>query len=218
MKTKIITSFIFLFFVFSFISVEQSKIKVACIGDSITDGDGLKDRSKEAYPAILSSLLGNKYDVVNFGKSGATVLKNGDWPYWEKPAFKEALEFNPNIVIILLGANDSKPQNIPSHKGKFINDLRAMVDSFASLPSRPRIYLCKPVPAFPNRFNISDSILVTDVLPAINKVAKEKRCKVIDLHSKFSKNPEYFPDGVHPDKSGAIAIANYISKFIKKQI
>jgi lysophospholipase L1-like esterase len=200
---------------FTLQSSGEPKIKVACIGDSITDGDGLQDRTKEAYPAILSAILGEDYEVLNFGKSGATMMKNGDWPYWAKPAFGEALAFNPAIVIIKLGSNDAKPQNIPAHRGEYIEDLRAMVDTFSTLPSRPRIYLCKPVPAFENRFHIIDSLLCSDVLPAIDIVAAEKDCRVIDLYTEFSDKQFYFPDGVHPDKAGAAAIAEYIANKIK---
>lgn len=197
-------------------SFTPGKIRVACIGDSITDGDGLQDRTKEAYPAILSTLLGDDYEVVNFGKSGSTLLKSGDWPYWNKPAFGEALNFHPNIVIIKLGSNDAKIQNIPAHPGEYIDDLKAMVDSFAALPSNPRIYLCKPVPAFENRFHIIDSLLCSDVLPAIDIVAAEKNCKIIDLHTTFLHKKEFFPDGVHPNQNGAVAIAEVVAKAIQK--
>lgn len=205
-----------LFSIFSQSFNLTSKVKVACVGDSITDGDGLQDRKTEAYPAILSTILGIDYEVINFGKSGATLLKSGDWPYWVKPAFKEAMDFNPDIVIIQLGSNDSKPQNIPSFPGEYVNDLRAMVDSFQSLPSNPQIYLCKPIPSFANRFHINDTVLCSEAIPAIDQVAFEKKCKVIDLHAAFIYKPQFFPDGVHPDKTGAIEIAACVAKSIKQ--
>ncbi|NDW09959.1 GDSL-type esterase/lipase family protein [Dysgonomonas sp. 520] len=213
-KTTLIIT-ILLFALFSQSFDHGSPKKVACVGDSITDGDGLQDRSKEAYPAILSVLLGDGYQVVNFGKSGATMLKSGDWPYWDKPAFREALAFNPDIVIIQLGANDTKPQNIPSFPGKYEEDLRAMVDSFQQLSSHPEIFLCKPIPSFKNRFHINDTILCSEAIPAIDKVAFEKKCRVIDLHAAFLYRPEFFPDGVHPDKNGAIEMAVIVAKSIK---
>lgn len=194
----------------------QPIIKVACVGDSITEGDGLKDRANEAYPAILSKELGKKYRVLNFGQSGATLLKKGDRPYWEKVAFKNVLAYEPDVIIIQLGTNDSRQQNILSYPGEFVNDLRAMVDSFQLLPSRPRIYLCKPVPSITNRYQIIDSVLVTDVIPAIDQVAVEKKCNVIDLYKAFADKTNLFPDGVHPNKEGAVQVAEIIARSINK--
>lgn len=193
----------------------SSVVKVACVGDSITEGDGLTDRANEAYPAVLSQLLGSDYRVLNFGQSGATLLKNGDWPYWEKIAYKNVLAYEPDIVIVQLGTNDSKQQNIPSYPGEFIEDLRSLVDIFQSLPSKPEIYLCKPVPSVENRFNINDSVLQVEVLPAIEQVAAEKRCKIIDLHTAFSDKMYLFPDGVHPDKVGAKEVAEFIANSLR---
>ena len=82
------------------------KIRVACIGDSVTFGAGIKDRKENSYPAQLQDLLGNEYEVENFGFSGATLLKNGHKPYWVKKVFQESKDFAPNIAIIHLGLND----------------------------------------------------------------------------------------------------------------
>ena len=207
--------FPFVLFVVMLTACAPSVMKVACVGDSITEGDGLADRANEAYPAILSNLLGNNYCVLNFGQSGATLLKNGDWPYWKKIAYKNVLAYEPDIVIIQLGTNDSKQQNIPSYPGEFVNDLREMVDSFLLLPSKPQIYLCKPVPSVNNRYHINDSVLQAVVLPAIEQVSIEKKCKIIDLHKAFADKMNLFPDGVHPDKKGAIEIAEFIANTIR---
>lgn len=198
-----------------FMSCEPTVVKVACVGDSITEGDGLADRANESYPAVLSQLLGSGYRVLNFGQSGATLLKNGDWPYWKKIAYRNVLAYEPDIVIVQLGTNDSKQQNIPSYPGEFIEDLRSLVDNFQSLPSEPDIYLCKPVPSVENRFNISDSVLQAEVIPAIDQVAAEKKCKIIDLHTAFSDKMYLFPDGVHPDKVGAEKVAEFIANSLK---
>lgn len=191
-------------------------VKIVCVGDSITEGDGLVDRANEAYPAILSQELNDSFRVINLGQSGATLLKNGDWPYWKKIAYKNTLAINPNIIIILLGANDSKPQNIPAYPGEFELNLDEMVENYKNLPSRPQIYLCTPMPAFENRFNINDSVLRAEVIPAIEKIAKKKNCSIIDLHSSFSDKADILPDGVHPNKNGAADIAKYIARHIKQ--
>ena len=80
----------------------ENKIRVTCIGDSITEW-GYPD----PYTYYLQELLGKDYLILNCGLSGARMLKNvGD--FWESKQFKDALECSPNIVTILLGTNDSQ--------------------------------------------------------------------------------------------------------------
>src|SRR3954454_24795429 len=93
------------------VSVGAAPLKVACVGDSITEGSGLGNPAVEAYPPRLQRLLGTNYVVTNFGVSGRTLLKKGDFPYWKELAFTNSLKSNPNIVIIQLGTNDGKPYN-----------------------------------------------------------------------------------------------------------
>jgi len=40
----------------------------------------------------------------------------GDYPYMKEKMYGEALKFNPNIVVLKLGTNDSKPHNWVFHK------------------------------------------------------------------------------------------------------
>ena len=100
-------------------------IRVACVGNSITYG-GL---GAQSYPQRLNSILGDEYDVRNFGISGTIILKDGDFPYWNESAFLDAKDYNPEILIILLGTNDSKPQNwIFGYQ--FYNDYMDMIAEF----------------------------------------------------------------------------------------
>jgi len=69
----------------------QDPIKIACVGNSITYGSGVANREKNAYPEQLQSMLGNTYEVRNFGVGGRTLLKKGDKPYWETEAYSKAL-------------------------------------------------------------------------------------------------------------------------------
>src|SRR5260221_6562390 len=113
------------------------QIRVACVGDSITYGAGITDRAHNSYPAQLASMLGSKWTVQNFGVSGTNLLKQGDHPYWNEQAFKDALAFKPHAVVIKLGTNDSKPQNW-AHKDDFVADYLALIRSFQELESKPR--------------------------------------------------------------------------------
>ena len=52
-------------------------IKIACVGDSLTDGSKSSGGKKgdTAYPAWLGRILGSSYDVRNFGAAGDTLLR-----------------------------------------------------------------------------------------------------------------------------------------------
>ena len=118
-------------------------IKVACVGDSITQGSGAKPG--QSYPSQLQALLGEGYQVGNFGVSGRTLLKQGDFPYWKEKKYQAALAMEPAIVIIMLGTNDTKPQNW-KFEAEFAADYRELVKSFQSLKSKPKVLVCRPVP------------------------------------------------------------------------
>jgi acyl-CoA thioesterase-1 len=187
----------------------RETIRIACIGDSITYGYSIKNRSKDCYPAQLGRMLGQKWQVRNFGVSGATLLKKGDLPYWNQQAFKDALAYNPHVVIIKLGTNDTKPQNW-KYKDQFAADYTNMIDRFAELPSNPRIWICQPVPAYGEQWGISETRIKNEVIPLINRIARSKHVPVIDLYGPLSGKPELFPDQIHPNAEGAYDIAKEI--------
>ncbi len=192
-------------------------VRVACVGDSITYGAGVANRGKNNYPKVLGGLLGAGYESRNFGVSGATLLKKGDLPYWRTGAFKAATEFKPHIVIIKLGTNDSKPQNW-KHKAQYAVDLAALVDHFKALSSRPKVWLCKPVPVYKDRWGITEKVVKGEVIPLLEGVAKKKKLPVIDLYKALSGAREHFPDGVHPNVKGAEILARAVYKAIKGAI
>lgn len=210
---KRIQSLIALVFIFTVVVQAQSKVlKVACIGNSITYGSGIKDQARDSYPALLGRMLGNGYEVRNFGRSGTTLLRKGNYPYWGTAEYQNAKQFNPDIVVIKLGSNDSKPVNKAFWK-EFKNDLGNMVDSFRLLPSKPKIYLCLPVPAMGiGNFGITDSILVKVINPQIKAVAKQKKTELIDLHLALENQAVLFPDRIHPNEAGVLLIAKAVGK------
>jgi len=148
-------------------------IKVACIGNSITEGSGIANKEKYSYPAQLQTMLGSGWKVKNFGVGGRTLLKKGDYPYWNERAFTDAKSFNPDVVIIKLGTNDTKPWNW-KYKNEFVYDYEKFIDEFQALPSHPRIYICNPVPAFPGDWGIRDSIITADLLPFLKYISVNK--------------------------------------------
>ena len=179
-------------------------IRVACVGDSITAGVGAA--AGQAYPDQLGKMLGQPWEVRNFGVSGATLLKHGDLPYQKQAAFRAALKYQPQVVIVMLGTNDSKPQNWRLEK-QFVADYQDLVRQFAKLPSKPRIFLCRPVPVpAPGNWGINEPV-VRKEMPLIDKIAKEEHVNVIDMHAALQDHAEMFPDHVHPNTAGAAVMA-----------
>ena len=208
-------------------------IRVACIGNSITDGFGIDMASAYGYPAELQKLLGKDYWVKNFGVSGRTMLNKGDYPYMNEQAWRDALAFKPDVVIIKLGTNDSKPENW-QYGAEFQQDLEQMLTTLcpalaqpvakkgkkamkAVVPQKPQIYLCTPIPAFKSTWNISDAVIVNEIIPIQQAVAKKYGVQVIDLHTLYANDGDkMLDDGIHPDGKGAHRMAEIIAAEMKK--
>lgn len=194
-------------------AVKPEPVKVACVGDSITFGAGIRDRNKNSYPSQLARMLGDRWVVKNYGVNAATLLKKGDKPYWKLSQYKAALAFQPNVVVIKLGTNDSKPKNW-KHKAEYVADYVELVKSFQKLESKPTVWICYPVPAYPGRWGITDKVMKEEVMPLIDEVAKKAKVKIIDLYAALSDKKELFPDAVHPNAAGATLMAKAIAATI----
>ena len=191
-------------------STNAQTIKVACAGNSVTYGAGIDNRAQNNYPVQLQKMLGDTYQVENFGFSGATMLKNGHKPYWEKGVFKKSQEFQPNIVIIHLGLNDQGNNNWPKHKDEFIADYLQMIKVYQNLKSKPRVIICKMTPTFSGHHWFEEGMRENfkEIQAKIELIADSAKVQLIDLHEKLYLFPEYFPDNLHPTKEGAAIIAD----------
>jgi lysophospholipase L1-like esterase len=193
------------------VRAQQDAVRIACIGNSITYGFGIDSVEQNSYPAQLQQILGKGYDVRNFGVSSRTLLNKGDFPYQREKAWRDALAFQPDIAIVKLGTNDSKPENWQYHKD-FKHDLKQLLKVLKEKGGKPRIILCTPIPAFKPTWNINDSVIVNGIIPIINKIARKKRLQVIDLHTLYANDGDkMLDDGIHPDKRGARRLAEIIA-------
>jgi alpha-L-fucosidase 2 len=123
--------------------------------------------------------------------------------------------YKPNIIIIQLGTNDIKTQNWDSVS--FAQDYQALIDTFQTIRTKPKIVLCLPVPVFHIRWSINDSTLTKWVIPIIKNLARKNHLPVIDLHTQMRSDGKYFQaDGVHPNVEGARIMAGMIAKDLKK--
>ncbi len=186
---------------------------VACVGDSITFGSHVENREREAYPFVLARLLGPGYTTANYGVSGATLLKRGNKPYWKQKEFHQALASNPQIVVLMLGTNDSKTVNTP-FAGDFEADLTMAIGVFQNLPSRPTVWLCLPPPVYKTNYTIQEATLAP-LRAVVAKVAHDRGLGLIDVNQALTGHADLYADGVHPVNAGAALIAQAVADAIK---
>lgn len=215
-----------------FAGTTMAQTRVACVGNSITEGYGLG--WQEDYPFQLQEMLGDSYKVQNFGVSSMTFANKGpsdNMSYWNTDKFKAALEFNPEIVVIELGTNDSKfftnnctENGQPRYnynygqyeKEQLYKDYEALLDTFMHLTTSPRVIATLQPYSNNCEWGIMDTAIVNQINPIIEEVATQKGVEIIDLHSQFN-TPEWFlADSVHPNATGAKELARIIKEGILK--
>lgn len=195
----------------------EGQIKVACVGDSITYGHGIKDWEKNNYPVRLQNLLGNTYHVQNFGVSGRCVQDDSDQPYTALDFYTQSKEYDADIVVFMMGSNDTKPENW--HGGEaFKASLCSLLDSYGDA----KILLCTPAACFftekytgPTTSHDLQPAVADEIAEIVREVAAERNYTLIDIHSLTGENPQWFTsDGVHPNNEGAAAIAQAVYETI----
>lgn len=196
-----------LFVVWSSLSAQ---IKVACIGDSITEGWN----GNPSYVPTLQNLLGINFIVENYGRSGATLLKNGNVPYWNQAAFRKALLANADIITIMLGTNDTKSKNWDNHSNEFKSDYLALIDTLQATNKKAKIFLVLPVPVCKDNYGIRNKVLQLEI-PIIKKIARKKHLTVVDANTPLFSSCNSFEDGVHPKQAGADKLAYVLFENIK---
>lgn len=209
-----------LLFLAYFASQCDALTKVACIGASITYGATVNNREQNSFPAQLQRMLGQGYEVSNYGVSGSTLLLKGDLSYWNTREYQLALAGKPDIVFIDLGGNDSKLIN-RIHLDEYARDYHALIKSFAQLRSHPRIILLTPVVSFvADTTGIWDPVIVRSIIPMIRQVAYDENLEVLDMHSLLINKPELMPDKIHPDAEGSEIMARrlYEQLVLKRDI
>ena len=188
------------------------KVKVSCVGNSITYGMRLDNREQESYPAQLQKLLGDRYEVGNFGKSGATLLRHGHRPYFEQEEFRQAMDFAGDIVVIHLGVNDTDPRNWPHYQDEFVGDYLALIDSLRRVNPEARFLIARMTPIGSNhtRFISGTKTWHGQIQQAIETVADAAGAELIDFYEPLYRYPWMFPDAVHPDAEGAGILAKTV--------
>jgi len=192
----------------SVVNADSSPIKVACVGDSITQDT--------KYPAYLQMMLGDKYSVGNFGSRESTALLLSWKPYMNQSEFQSAKDFKPNIVVIMLGTNDGLWM-LQSFNESFEQDYATLIDSFQQLDSNPQILIAKPPPIFTNSSDLSSTYHSNTIIPKTEDLANKLNLPIINVYETFGDHADYFDDGVHPNSQGAELIASKVYGAISEQ-
>ena len=210
MKKRTIVLFGLLLMVLT--AVAGGKIKVACVGNSVTWGMTIIDREKNCYPAQLQKMLGDKYEVRNFGHSGTTLLQHGHRPYVDQQEYQDALNFKADLVIIHLGLNDTDPRNWPEYSEEFNADYIRLIDSFRQANPKAKIWICLMTPIFDRhpRFESGTRDWHAQIQKHIRQVATATRVPLIDLNTPLYSRPDLLADAIHPNAEGAKIIAETV--------
>jgi lysophospholipase L1-like esterase len=195
-------------------SDEWPSIRIACCGDSITQGIGLS----RTYPQALSDALGPLFDVRNFGRSGATVQSSivRGWRrgYKGLEEFHRSLAFEPNVVILNLGINDSTKGTFD--RQTFTREYIAIVRAYQALKNKPKVLLWAPLaPLFPGQTYYDHPVGQT-IHAAIADVALATGATRIDMRSDLGDLAHHFPDNLHPNTDGATAIADITTRALDR--
>ena len=200
---------------------KEGQIRVACVGDSITYGHSVSGWGKNHYPAVLQQLLGDGYHVANFGVSGACVNKNGNKPYISRTIYEESIEYDADILVLMLGSNDSKPKNWIDME-TFLEQHHELLDTYLKKENRPKVYIGICAKSYYvggddsglAKYSIRPEI-VDQIAVALKEKYEKEDVEIVDIHELTAKHPEWFvKDGVHPNKDGAKAIANEVARMI----
>lgn len=202
----------FFLFLFALSGTAGERIKVACVGNSITFGAALPDRKTQSYPVQLQKLLGDGYAVENFGKSGTTLLSQGHRPYIGQEEYRKALAFAGDIVIIHLGINDTDPRNWPHYRDSFLNDYLNLIKAFRTSNPNCRILIARLTPISDRhpRFKSGTRDWRDEIQTAIERVADISGVQLIDFEEPLFPYPFMLPDAIHPDPEGAKKLAQVV--------
>ena len=183
-------------------------IRITCVGAS--DVSSPTPYGTPNWPDYITPMLGYEYAISNCGASGTTMIQAGNAPYWNTPQYTNGLSSSPDIVIIMLGSNDSKPYNW-IYQTNYTPDYEQLINEYRNLPSHPRIYLNTLLTAYSNgNYDIIGPIVNEQLCPIIRQIAFDEGLPIIDVNTATENMPQNFPDNIHPDIAGAKVVAQTV--------
>ena len=197
----------------------DGNIKIACVGDSITYGLGVINDRSNSWCSLVQKRLGEDYQTINYGLSNRTLLKEGNVSYTKEDMWNKFLSSNSDIILFMLGTNDSKEINW--NKNKFKIEYEEIVSKLKSLDNNPKIYIMVPPSVYidyTSRGDPNNKTIKEDIMPIIKDIGDRLNVEVIDLYTFTANNKSWFGDGIHPNKEGNKEIAEFVSKKITNEL
>jgi len=214
----------------------ERKIRVACIGDSITWGQAMTNRVVECYPAQLQRLLGDRYEVRNFGDSGSCCYshppkaKGKEWvphPWRYGRQSEAAYAYDPDIVVSNLGINDTglymrefvhdTEGRTEIEPGLFRKEYTELLQAFAKDGRLPRIILWRRLAPLGKKHSGKGKPAPFVMERDLERVAQAVGAETMDMYTPlvpFAETPHYADDGVHPEGGAQRVIAEITARQI----
>ena len=184
-------------------------LRVACVGDSITQGINSTDPQNLTYPAFIQEMLGLDYSVYNLGLSGYSICRTDTYNYIGHSTYKRSLDIKPDIVLFALGTNDGNPGQAEKNwegtnrEQVFVDTTKEMLDAYLALETNPQIFIILPASLFKVGADSWNAVpwaanIENHVLPLLKRIADEYKLPTVDMWNWSLAHPEVFTDGLHP--------------------
>lgn len=182
----------------------SAPVRIACFGDSLTEGYGL--HPEEALPVVLEDMLrddGVNAACLNFGVSGDTTSDG-------LGRLADVLDASPDAVIIEFGANDCF---VGEPVSDVVENFRTLITAFKA---RNIPILLVGITALTNL----DDEYKTLFDPIFSRLAEEYNLPLFPdiLASYFGNSMMTLMDGMHPNEHGIRAIARDLLPQVKKLV
>jgi lysophospholipase L1-like esterase len=142
------------------------------------------------------------------------MMKSPGASYWKTTQFVDSGAWGPDIVVIMLGTNDSKKIYWKASGPTYKRDYLAMVHRYQNLDSRPQVFVMTSPPNYTDGTRYQPAVIKNEIVPIVRQVSRETGAIFIDVFKPLSGHPELFPDGTHPNSTGSKRIADVVKKAI----
>ncbi len=203
-------------------SAKIDLVTVACIGDSITEGNQSSDWNYHSYPAVLQRILWQDHLVVNLGNSGRTMRDDLERRYSGTPQHTAMNNIASKIdyALVMLGTNDthwdSKPWTSEDDE-RFLSSADRLVYELTSANDGVKVVIMN----CPANYNGEDH--AQPIIRYLQNKLPERFSKqgvdvtFFDMHKFTSENLKlngYAADKLHPNDTGYVKIAEELSKVL----
>lgn len=211
-------------------SLDFSETKIACLGDSLTEGsnlDKMENYQQYSYPSVLKNIL-QAEEVYNLGIGGSSYGR-----YWDN-AFVDRYREIPqdvDIIVVMGGTNDGfaasekELGSFDEKKGKtFYGDVDELMRGLKENYPEAKIIFATPLPNVLHDYlrNQRNYLLPQSVYAkAIKELAAQYQIDVVDLYNSNLLDTHdaevithYMPDGVHANPEGYQILAEHLARNI----